>query len=138
MPSSTDFFGSDTSCITDLSLIDVQVTNPLTLIGQRILRRWQTQRGALASINDDPNFGWDVTQLVNAKLAPGGIAQAQASLEQEAEKDQQVESCSVRVSQQTGGGIRVDASFTTSQGPFSLTLDVRDLSVEAVFNFGES
>ncbi len=130
------FFGSDVACITDQSLIDEVITDPRRLIGERVLRRWQTQRGALASINDDPDFGWDITQYVNAKLSPGGIAQAQTQLQAEALKDEQVESCNVRLTQGTGGLVTVTATFSTAAGPFNLTVDVRDLTVEAVFSFG--
>lgn len=136
MPASTNFFGSDTSCITDVALIDQQVTSPLLLIGQRILRRWQTPRGALASINDDPDFGYDVTQLVNAKLTPNAIATAESQLRAEALKDEQVRACTVRVVQ-SGTTVSVSAAFDTLAGPFALTMNVRDLTVEAVFSFGE-
>ncbi len=130
------FFGSDSSCITDLSLIDEIVTDPRTLIGQRILRRWSTPRGALASINDDPDFGWDITQYVNAKLGPGAIATAQAQLRNEALKDEQVSACAVSIATGFGGAVTVNASFQTADGPFALTIDVRDLTIEAVFSFG--
>ena len=131
------FLGSDTSCITDLSRIDKVITNPVEVIGQRVLRRWQTQRGALASINDDPDFGWDITQYVNAKLSPAGKSQAETQLESEAKKDEQVETCHVSLTHSINGTLTVKASFTTTAGPFQLTLDVRDLTIESVFSFGE-
>jgi hypothetical protein len=131
-----EFFGSDTACLTDLSEIDVQIQDPVRLIGERIARRWQTQRGALASINGDPDFGLDVTQLVNAKMTPNDRQTAQAALAQEAEKDQQVDTCTVTISVGSGGAISVVGRFTTPAGPFSLTLDVRDLVVEDVMFSG--
>ena len=131
----TTFYGSDTSCVSDVGLVDVQVTNPNVLIGQRIARRLTTPRGALAAVGDDPNFGWDVRQLVNAQLGPSSIAQAQHQISAECTKDEQVQSASVTIAQGAGGAVTITVLLTAATGPFTLTLNVNALTTSAVFSF---
>lgn len=128
------FYGSDSYCLTDVGLIDLQVTNPVQLIGQRIARRLQTPRGALAAISDDPNFGWDVRQYINAKMGPSDIAIAQAQISGECLKDEQVQSAVVSMTL-SGGSMTLDIKLVSSVGPFTLTLNVDQLTVALVFNF---
>lgn len=129
------FYGSDTYCLTDLPLIDLQVTNPKILIGQRVARRLQTPRGALASINDDPDFGWDVRQYCNGKIGPNQIGIAKSQIESECLKDEQVATADAAITFD-GGDLTIDIEMDTSAGPFLLTLNVSALTVEAVFDFG--
>lgn len=127
------FYGSDTSCVSDIPLIDLQVTKPSILVGQRIARRLTTPRGALASINDDPDFGWDCRQYVNAKLAPSDIITAKAQISAEVLKDEQVESCTVEfVGPNSAGALTITVNGTLSNGPFSLTLNVGQLTTDLV------
>ena len=128
------FYGSDTTCVNDLPLIDVQITDPAQLIGERIARRLITPRGALAAINDDPNFGWDCRQYINAKLGPSEIITAQAQIEAECLKDEQVISVQATVSQ-SNGSIAISLALVASTGPFLLTLNVEQLTTQLVFNF---
>lgn len=131
------FVGSDTFCLTDVELIDRQVTDPRVLIAQRVARRWQIPRGALAIINDDPNAGWDITQYVNAKLTPQVVSVAESQLLAEALKDEQVASGTVQmVPGVAQGNFVVTGRFQSAAGPFTLTMGVRDLTVSAVFAFG--
>lgn len=128
------FYGSDTNCVTDLPLIDLQVTNPNLLVGQRIARLLQTPRGGLGVIGDDPNRGFDVRQLVNGKLTPADLARAQQQIVSECLKDEQVQSadCTITAS---NGAVTVAVSLVGSSGPFTLTLNVDQLTTSAVFNF---
>ncbi len=129
-------YGQDTYCINDLPLVDTQVTDPAQLIGQRIVRRLTTPRGALALIGDDPNFGYDVRQWINNKAGPGDIALAQAAIEAECLKDEQVISvnASIAFSAQTSA-MAITLQLVTNAGPFTLTLNVGQLTVDMVFNF---
>lgn len=127
------FFGSDTSCISDLPLINVQITDPRILIAQRLARRLTTARGALASINDDPSFGWDVRQYINAKLSPSTRGIAEQQITSECLKDEQVQSVIVQVVQ-SGDHISVSVSAVSAVGPFALTLNVSELTVDLVFS----
>lgn len=129
------FLGSDTVCLDDLPLIDTQTSDPLTLVGQRLARRLSTQRGALAFINDDPNGGLDVRQYVLAKMSTGQRSIIQNQVQAECLKDEEVQTASVDVSFNTGALI-ITIAVTTGSGPFTLTLNVDQLTVQAVFSFG--
>ncbi len=128
------FYGSDSYCIDDLLLIDLQVTDPKQLIAQRLIRRLTTPRGALKAINDDPEFGWDVRQYINAKLAPSTIVAAQVQIQVECLKDEQVASAAARVTI-NAGAIVITVDIRSAAGPFSMTMNVSSLSTEAVFSF---
>jgi hypothetical protein len=129
------FYGSDTHCVTDVERIDRLVTDPRQLIGERIARLWQIPRGALGLINGDPNRGWDVTQYVNRKMTPNDIVIAQSQLQNEALKDEQVQSCDVKMTLSSSGTLTVTAQIVSSAGPFQFTLNVNQLTVEALFSF---
>ena len=131
------FYGSDTYCLTDLQLVDVQVTDPVRLIGQRLVRRLTTPRGALGIINDDPDGGLDVRQYINAKLPPSAITTAQADISDECQKDEEVSSALVSMTESLGVlTIRIDVDG--SSGPFSLVLNVGDVTTDAIFSFNQA
>lgn len=128
------FYGSDTSCVTDLPLIDVQVSDAKTLIGQRIARRLTTPRGALGLIGDDGDFGWDVRQLFNGQVSPSFRQTAAQQIAAEVLKDEQVESCEVSVDfVASTGSLTIQLTLTTSAGPFILTALVSALDVSLIF-----
>ncbi len=128
-------YGADTACTNDLPLISVTITDPVQLIGQRTVRRLTTPRGALALINDDPNFGFDVRQYVNAKLSPAAIATAQSNIQDEVTKDEEILSADVTFVLGAAGAISISISMQTNVGPFSMTLTVNELTTQAVFTF---
>lgn len=128
------FYGSDTTCVSDLPLIDLQITAPRTLIGQRLARRLQTPRGGLSVIGDDPNFGWDVRQYLNSKLGPTDIARAQQEIESECLKDEEVQSVTCTMSL-SNGTLTITVAALSSDGPFTLTLNVGQLTTTVVLSF---
>ncbi len=131
------FYGSDTFCLDDLPLIDTQITDPRVLIGQRIARRLSTPHGALGLIGDDPDAGWDVKQYVLAKMGPSAISVAKSQIVSECIKDEQVLDCDCQMSL-TGNSLGITLALTTAAGPFALTLNVNELTTQAVFSFGQS
>jgi hypothetical protein len=127
-------YGSDTACVTDIPLIDLQVITPQQIIGQRIARRLTTPRGALALIGDDGDFGWDVRQLFNGKVSPTFIATAETQIAAECVKDQQVSNANVVLTfTQANSVMVIDINLTTAAGPFSLTLTVTQLTASLIF-----
>lgn len=129
------FYGSDTYCLTDVPLIDLQVTNPNILVAQRIARLLQTPRGGLAAVSDDPNRGWDLRQYVNMKLAPNDLAVAQQQVENECLKDEEVQSASVTFSVANGALQSVAINLVGAAGPFTLTANVSELTGALIFGF---
>ncbi len=131
------YYGSATQCVDDIPLISTQTTSPALIIGQRLARRLTTPRGALALIGDDPNFGFDVRQYINAKLTAQGRATAESNITNEILKDDQVQSADVAMVIADNGAVSIDIKFHAAAGPFSLTLNVSQVTAALVFNFTE-
>lgn len=127
-------FGQDSSCVSDVGLFDLQITDPVTLVAQRIIRRLTTPRGGLAAIGDDPNFGWDIRQLINARLSPSDIQNYQQQIEAECYKEETISAATATISN-SSGNVTISVSLTSASGPFSLTLPVQNLTAAAIFTF---
>lgn len=128
-------FGQDTACLTDVGPVDLQVTDPRVLVGQRIARILQTPLGALANVGDDPGLGFDVKQLINAKLSPSFRAQSESRISAQCSRDECVQSASVTITQNSSGAVGISIGLTTAAGPFTLVLNVDQLTVQALFDF---
>lgn len=130
------FYGSDTACVTDVGLIDLQVTSPGRLIGERLARLLQTPRGSLALINEPngANLGWDIRQYVLGQLTPSTRQVGQQQIQNECLKDEQVASCVATFGVVSNGILPIQVSFVASSGPFTFTLNVSALTVTAVFS----
>ena len=128
------YYGSDTLCVSDVPLVDVQTVDPFLLIGQRVARRLQTPRGGLAAFGDDPNFGWDVRQYTNGRLSPTNVDQAQRQIQSECLKDEEVLAAFVVITFVNGGALTISIQLTSSAGPFSLVLNVSQVSYTALVN----
>lgn len=127
-------YGSDTYCITDIPLVDIQVTAPQQIIGQRVARRLTTPRGALGLIGDDGNFGFDVRQFFNAKLSPTEIATAQQQIADECLKDEQVGTATVELTYVAASGdVSIRVRMTSAAGPFAFVLQVSQLTAALIF-----
>lgn len=127
------YYGTDTFCLNDIGWTDVLVTDPKTLIAQRLFRRLQTDRGALALIGDDPDFGLNVRQFLNGQQSPAAAALIERSVQQECLKDEQVDGVNVTVTF-VGASLSIALAVVSSAGPFTLTLNVAQLTTEAIFN----
>lgn len=129
---STDY-GAATLGVSDIPLMSVTSTDPYLVVGQRVARRLLTPRGGLAAIGDDPNFGWDVRQYTNGRLSPSALAQAQAQIKNECEKDEEVASADVTMTFVNGGALTITIKLTGATGPFTLVLPVQNLSAAQIF-----
>lgn len=130
------FYGSDTACVTDVGLIDLQVTGPSRLIGERLARLLGMPRGALALVNepDGANRGWDIKQYLLAKLTPTTIVQGQQQVQNECLKDEEVQSVTATFAPVANGVLPIVITGVASTGPFAFTLNVSALTVTAVFS----
>jgi hypothetical protein len=126
-------YGSDTTCVSDTPLIDLQISDPQQVIGQRIARRLQTPRGGLAAIGDDPNFGLDIRQYTLARMNPSQLSQAQSQIAAECTKDEEVSAADVTIQFTNGGPMTVTIQLTSAAGPFTLTLAVSALTTALIF-----
>jgi phage baseplate assembly protein W len=116
--------GSCWSCLTDLTMPATMATG-FRCVAEAIVRRWSTPRGGLV---DDPNYGTDVTDLINDDLDKAAIAQMAHALRAEAEKDERVLSCETTVTL-LGDSLIVTGKVATASGPFQLVVSVNSVTV---------
>lgn len=115
--------GDDFFCVTDLDFNLTEVSGRRA-VAESVARRWLTFPGTLFY---DPTYGFGLELWLNEpseKLDELGPA-----LENEALKDERVESCRVAVRYEDGE-IHILARLEDGDGPFSLVLDVGQVSVQ--------
>lgn len=96
------------------------------IVAEAIARRLITPRGRLV---DDPNYGFALSEFVNADLTPADLAQIQAGVQAECVKDQRVRSATATVIL-AGAVLIATIVLTTGNGPFTLVLSVSDVSAQ--------
>lgn len=102
-----------------------RIVTGFRVVAEAIARRWMTPRGRLIGY---PDYGFDLTDYVNADVSPRDLAELRAGASAEAEKDERVIKCDVDTDL-TNGVLTITAVVTTTKGPFTLTVAVSDVSV---------
>lgn len=95
-------------------------------VAEAIARRWGTPRGGLI---DDPDYGYDVSDLVNDDLDKATLARVAHFAKAEAEKDERVRSCTVGIVQMIDQSLLVTGTVVTAEGPFQLVVSVSQVTV---------
>lgn len=121
-------FGTDLSCVTDLTP-QCTVVSGRRLLAEAIARRLITPRGRLIG---DPDYGTDITDLINDDVDATTIGAMRSAIVAECLKDERVVSAEVTITAPPGGtgSYKIDISLEDGDGPFPLTLDVSEVTVE--------
>lgn len=120
-------FGTAISCVGDIAS-DGRMVTGFAVVGEAIARRWSTPRGRLIAYS---NYGFDLTQYVNADMSARDIASLRAAAAAEAEKEETVEKCSVSAELDTLTGIlTLTAKVDTAEGPFTLVVAASDVTLD--------
>jgi hypothetical protein len=119
-------FGTAVSWVADMSAEGRAVTG-FRVVAEAIARRWMTPRGRLIGY---PDYGYDLTQFVNADMSQRDIVALQAGAAAEAEKDSRVVKCDVTATLGSDGLLTVTATVDTAAGPFDLVASVSDITLE--------
>lgn len=121
-------FGDDIACDPEEGIpATFEMVSERTALVQAIVRRFQTRRGTLV---DDPDYGLDLTGWVGKRTDQPQLFAWQQALQAEARKDQRVRSARARMITTPSGGLRFTLTLETAEGPFSLTLEVSEVSVD--------
>lgn len=118
--------GRDLSCVDDVTPDFREVTGRRRL-AEAVARRYMTDRGTLVG---DPNYGYNLTNLVNADLSPADLVAHQSGAQAEALKEEQVRAAVVVLSLAADGLLTVACTLTDADGPFTLTLAISAVSVQ--------
>ena len=122
--------GGDLFCVDDIDAALTWETDPRVLIEQSVLRRLTTPRGGLFYSRD---YGLNVRAWLNAGFTPAMVSGLSSAIKNECEKDDRVESATVRLSFNAQSmRMRIKIELQTGLGPFPLTLDVSDVSVQVL------
>ena len=122
-------FGSDFSCVDDFEEEMRVISDPALLIGQALVRRWQTPRGMLI---DDEDYGTDLTEYLNEDVDQLALARMRAETRSEALKDERVSACNVissRFDRETNT-IILELEVVVSSLAIRLKVAVSELTVE--------
>lgn len=119
--------GSDLSGVEDLTPQMLEVSGRLCAV-QAWARRLITAR---ASLVDDPNYGYDLTDWIDADATDQEIGEIQGGVDEELTKDERCLSCSSTVTF-LSGKLRVVAVCQDADGPFRLTLEVTNVDVKVL------
>jgi len=121
-------FGTAISCVNDIAR-DGRMVTGFVVVGQAIARRWSTPRGRLIGF---PNYGFDLTQYVNADMSARDIAGLRAGAEAEAEKEEEVDRCIVSAVLEDAGLLTITGMVDTAEGPFELVVAASAVSLELI------
>lgn len=94
-------------------------------VAEAIARRLMTPRGTL---DYDPDYGFDVRELLSAAVDERRLFWVRAEIEAEAEKDERVRGATATL-ERTADAIVVTLALETAEGPFRLTLGIDDVTV---------
>jgi len=115
--------GSDLSCVADLDPGGLEVSGRRCL-AEAIARRLTTPRGRLI---DDANYGFDLTQYIDADLSLSELAQIKAQAEAECLKDERVIGANVTL-QFVANVLNVTVLIQERKGPFTLVLSINNVT----------
>lgn len=119
--------GSDLSGVTDLTAEMLEVSGRMCAV-QAWARRLITPR---ASLVDDPNYGYDLTDYIDADVTDQEIKEIQGGVDEELVKDERCLACTSVVTF-LSGALRVTAACQDADGPFRLVLQVTNVTAEVL------
>jgi phage baseplate assembly protein W len=96
------------------------------VVAESILRIWSTPQGQLI---DDPDYGYDLNDLISDDLSPSQLLQAQQLASAAAQKDERVLGCAVVLTLLVTGTLTVNARVDTAAGPFQMVVSVSQAGV---------
>lgn len=95
------------------------------VVGEAVARIWTTSPKQLI---DDPDYGYNLTDLIGADLSPRDLLRAQQGASVAAQRDERVLSCDVLLDLTTVGQLVATANIATANGPFKLVLTVSNVN----------
>ncbi len=118
-------YGRAVSWVSDMSP-EGRIVTGHRVLAEALARRLMTPRGRLIGY---PNYGYDLTEWVNADVSARDIASIRANVQAECLKDERVESVNVSVVLAKDGTLTVTLNIEGSLGPFTMVLGVSEVTV---------
>ena len=93
------------------------------------LRRLCCDEGALTTIGDDPDYGYNIAAHLNQEFNPGEMAAIGARVSTELLKDARIQTMQTAVTLTSAGVLQVACNGNTADGPFAFVVQVSDAGV---------
>ncbi len=129
----TDAYGSDISTFAadgedgfGLDPLMAPITGPAVVL-EACARRLMTRRGSLRGA---PDYGYDLTTRIGARVSAVGLERMKAAIEAELEKDERVKRAKVTKFTRDGETYRLTIGIVLATGSFTLVLKVDSVTVE--------
>ena len=114
-----DDFGSDISVFPDLDPTWTVQTDERVVAGEAIAKRLTTPAGSLI---DDPAYGFDVFDLLEADLDDSDLARIRGQVQLQAEADERVIAVGAVDLELVGETLTIRIRLVLADGPFTLVL----------------
>jgi hypothetical protein len=126
-PLADDDLGTDVALTTDLAPVWGMV-NGKTNLAMALYRRLTTPRGGLFY---DPDYGYDLRDLLNANLAAADISRARGEIAAECLKDERVQAATVVLTfEPRAKSLTIAIEIESTIGPFDLVLRATQVTVD--------
>ncbi len=112
--------GSDIRVIDDLDENGELVTG-LDCVAQDLLNGWQQPTGIADGTPEGKLWGVNLASYLNAGLTPDMVFALQVALEVQAERDDRIERCTVRITVSRAGAATIDATCLIQDKPYLFT-----------------
>jgi len=130
MSNTGGLYGRDFSVVSTPTGPDIDfahLTTGIAVLGNSLYCRLTTPHG---SVIDAPNDCLDLRALLGAGITQADMQSVQQRVQRECERDQRVLSASVSATyNQTERALSLTIRVVSAQGPFTMTLNVTDVSV---------
>jgi len=120
----------DADGVIDLDPTFTLVSGRLALV-QALARRITTERGTLAWIGDDPEYGEDVRAFLGDDIEPRSSFVVSSRVERELLRDERVRGARV-AAQIASGRLTINGQVSDASGPFRFTLAATAVTVETL------
>jgi phage baseplate assembly protein W len=121
-------YGTELSLLKDIAS-DSRTVSGFRVVGEAIFRRLTTPRGRLIA---DPNYGFDLTQYVNADMSPRDIAGLRSGIAAECVKDERVNAVTVDATLERNGLLTVSIVLDLGTQTFTLVIAASSVTVDLV------
>jgi len=117
---------------TAIDIVPGVLATGIAVLAQALIIRQVTPLG---SALDAPNDGIDVRTLIKAGMTQAQVSQIPGTIRNQLLRDQRVKACTVdAVFDQVHGILTLTESISSAAGPFTLTLQVSQVTVTAILN----
>lgn len=120
--------GIDITVLPDLSE-DEQLVEDVDCLAQDLINGWTQDTGIADGTEEGAQWGINLRRSLNKGFTRASLFALKVSLEVQAERDDRVEDCSVKLTAYPDGTLIVEAIVETGSGPYPFSFKVSPVNV---------